>query len=61
MFNMKVNGEHHVLRLADAGEDVIDNVACGRASHHRGMNLRVRAQELEAVLTEEPASGTRWR
>jgi hypothetical protein len=54
MFNMKVNSEHHVLPLTDAGEDIIDNVTGLRASHHREMNVWVRAQQLAALLTEEP-------
>jgi hypothetical protein len=64
MFNIKVNGEHHILgpadagedvTNADAGEDVTNNVACLRAPHLREMNIRVGSQGTRG-LTHRRAS-----
>jgi hypothetical protein len=41
---------HHIVPLADGGEDTIDNVACLCPAHHREVHLGVNAQELTAQL-----------
>jgi predicted HNH restriction endonuclease len=41
---------HHIIPLADGGEDTIENVACLCPAHHREIHLGRRAAELTAQL-----------
>jgi 5-methylcytosine-specific restriction endonuclease McrA len=41
---------HHIVPLADGGQDTIDNVACLCPTHHREVHLGVRAVELTNYL-----------
>ena len=43
---------HHIVPLADGGEDTIANVACLCANHHREVHLGVRAAEIALQLKE---------
>jgi hypothetical protein len=43
---------HHIVPLADGGQDTIDNVACLCPTHHREVHLGVRAVELTNYLKE---------
>ena len=43
---------HHIVPLADGGEDTIDNVACLCPAHHREVHLGARAAELTASLRD---------
>jgi hypothetical protein len=41
---------HHIIPLADGGQDTIDNVACLCPAHHRECHMGVRADELKSHL-----------
>ena len=41
---------HHIVPLADGGEDSIDNVACLCPAHHREVHLGMRSAELTEQL-----------
>src|SRR6516164_1700376 len=41
---------HHIVPLADGGEDSIDNVACLCPAHHREIHLGLRSAELTEQL-----------
>ena len=41
---------HHIIPLADGGDDTIENVACLCPAHHREIHLGRRAAELTAQL-----------
>jgi hypothetical protein len=41
---------HHIVPLADGGEDTIENVACLCPAHHREIHLGMKAQQLTAQL-----------
>ena len=41
---------HHLLRLADGGNDTIDNVVCVCANHHRELHVGRRREELTNLL-----------
>jgi predicted HNH restriction endonuclease len=41
---------HHIVPLAEGGEDAIENVACLCPAHHREVHLGIRSQELGAQL-----------
>ena len=43
---------HHIVPLADGGEDTIENVACLCAAHHREVHLGERASELTVRLKD---------
>jgi predicted HNH restriction endonuclease len=43
---------HHIVPLADGGEDTIENVACLCPAHHREVHLGVRASELTNQLKD---------
>lgn len=43
---------HHIVPLANGGEDTIENVACLCPAHHREIHLGQRARELTAQLTQ---------
>jgi hypothetical protein len=43
---------HHIVPLADGGEDTNDNVACLCPAHHREIHLGVRAVELTSYLKD---------
>jgi 5-methylcytosine-specific restriction endonuclease McrA len=43
---------HHIIPLADGGEDTINNVACLCPAHHREVHLGVRAVELTNYLLD---------
>lgn len=43
---------HHIVPLAEGGEDSIANVACLCPAHHREVHLGVRSQQLTAHLVE---------
>ncbi|WP_439399949.1 HNH endonuclease [Bradyrhizobium sp. PMVTL-01] len=51
---------HHIVPLADGGDDTIENVACLCPAHHREIHLGRRAAELTAQLKQiraaKPAS-----
>jgi hypothetical protein len=42
---------HHIVPLADGGEDTIENVACLCPAHHREVHLGVASRRLSAELT----------
>lgn len=42
---------HHIIPLADGGEDTIENVACLCPAHHREVHLGRRAAQLRMHLT----------
>src|SRR5262249_49742086 len=42
---------HHIIPLADGGEDTIGNAVCLCPAHHREAHLGTRAAELTALLT----------
>ena len=42
---------HHIIPLANGGEDTIQNVACLCPAHHREIHLGKRSAELTAQLT----------
>ena len=48
---------HHIVPLADGGEDTIDNVACLCPAHHREVHLGGNAQQLAAQLRSLRATG----
>ena len=41
---------HHIIPLADGGDDIIENVACLCAAHHREVHLGARAGHLALQL-----------
>jgi predicted HNH restriction endonuclease len=41
---------HHIVPLAEGGEDTIENVACLCPAHHREIHLGRRAAELTVQL-----------
>jgi predicted HNH restriction endonuclease len=41
---------HHIEPLSEGGEDVLENVACLCAAHHREIHVGQRASELVASL-----------
>jgi predicted HNH restriction endonuclease len=41
---------HHIVPLADGGDDTVENVACLCPAHHREVHLGMRAQELTGYL-----------
>lgn len=43
---------HHIVPLANGGEDTIENVACLCAAHHREIHLGKRAAELTSWLRQ---------
>lgn len=43
---------HHIVPLAEGGQDTIDNVACLCPTHHREVHLGVRAVELTNYLKD---------
>ena len=43
---------HHIVPLAEGGQDTIANVACLCPTHHREVHLGVRAVELTSYLKD---------
>ena len=43
---------HHIVPLAEGGQDTLDNVACLCPAHHREVHLGVRAVELTNYLKD---------
>ena len=50
---------HHIVPLADGGEDTTENVACLCPAHHREVHLGARAAEITAELTRVRNSAER--
>jgi 5-methylcytosine-specific restriction endonuclease McrA len=52
---------HHIVPLAEGGDDTIENVACLCAAHHREVHLGARAEHLTSQLKAlRSADATPW-